>query len=114
MFEIDIEEGLRILEAFCRNASQLHVRGKIKGELAWAFATVTKTSESRVCFKLFDGLGTVQYECDLPLAGAQLFYAPTGSADWTGPAGYAWRSALRIAYLDGTELVLGERHYSVQ
>jgi|SRR5665213_2754252 len=114
MFEIDIEECLRILEAFCRNASQLHVRGKVKGELAWAFATIAKTSESWVCFNLFDALGTEQYECDVPLAGAQLFYDSAGSAAWTGSGGHARRSALRIAYLDGTELVLGERHFSIQ
>ena len=113
MFEIDIEQCLRILEAFCRNASQLHMRGRVKGELTWAFATIAKTSESWVCFNLFDVLGTGQYECDVPLAGAQLFYDPTGSAAWTASGGHAWRSALRIAYLDGTELVLGERQYSV-
>ena len=113
MFEIDIEQCLRILEAFCRNASQLHMRGRVKGELTWAFATIAKTSESWVCFNLFDVLGTGQYECDVPLAGAQLFYDPTVSAAWTASGGHAWRSALRIAYLDGTELVLGERQYSV-
>ncbi len=114
MFDIDIEEGLRILEAFCRNASQLLVRGKVKGELAWAFATIAKTSKSRVCFNFFDMLGTARNECDVPLAWAQLFYDPTGSAAWTGSGGQAWRSALRIAYTDGTELVLGERNCSVQ
>ena len=109
MFEVDFEQGVRILEAFCRNASQLHVRGNVMGEFAWSPATIAQASPSRVCFNLFDAPGTEQYECEVSLAGAQLFYDPDGTTAWTGSGAYPWRSALRIAYKDGTELVLGER-----
>ena len=114
MFEVDFEQGVRILEAFCRNASQLHIRGNVMGQFAWSPATIAEASQSRVCFNLFDAPGTEQYECEVSLDGAQLFYDPDGKTAWTGSGAHPWRSALRIAYRDGTELVLGERYLHVQ
>lgn len=114
MFAIDIEQGVQILEAFCRRGSQLHVRGKINGELAWSPAMIATASDSKVCFKFCDAPGSEQFECEISLAGSQMFYDPTGATSWTGPESYPLRSALRIAYRDGTELVLGERDLPVQ
>jgi len=114
MFAIDIKQGVQILEAFCRKGSQLHVRGRINGELAWSPAMIAKASDSKVCFKFFDTPGTEQYECEISLAGSQMFYDPTGTTTWIGAGAYPWRSALRIAYRDGTDLVLGERDFGIQ
>jgi hypothetical protein len=113
MFEVDFEQGVKILEAFCRNKSQLHVRGRIKGELAWSPATIAEASPSRVRFTFFDAPDSEKYECEVPLAGAELWFDPTGTTAWVGSGAYEWRSSLRISYTDGTELVLGERLMTV-
>ena len=109
MFEVDFEQGVRILEAFCRSASQLHVRGTIMGEFAWSPATIAKASVYRVCFDRFDAPGSEQHRCEVSLVDARLFYDPNGTTASTVSGAYPWRSALRIVYRDGTELVLGER-----
>lgn len=111
MFEISKAQGLQVFENYRRSGARLHVRGSIHGQLAWSPATITEasTEEDKVYFKFFDTPEGPTWMCPVSLTDAKFWFDPTGAAEWKGSGAYEWQSSMRISYIDGTELVLGEQ-----
>ncbi len=114
MFQISMDQGFQILQAYLRNGSRLHVLGLIGGERAWSAAKIAEATPTNFKFELFDDAGGPHWICDVPLSGASIWFDPLGDSARLSGGASDCRSALRLAYDDGTELILGEGATTVQ
>jgi len=84
---------------YCKKATQLYVRGRIRGESANSLGVISKTSEfgPRVHFTFFENPGGRKWNCDILLNAAKFCFDSDGDSSSSDlPADGTWHAFLKI------------------
>lgn len=110
MNEISSTVAFWILSAWCRMASQLHVRGTIDGLAADSAAVIRWSDPSLEKIALGFGQNEGQKdECRTSFKGAKFFFEVPESRPIPTFGEGIWLAFLLVKRPDGSQLLLGER-----
>jgi hypothetical protein len=109
MYEIDLNQGFRVLDVYRRMRTMLHVRGKLGGDFAESRATVVEASpdEAEICLRLFEEADGPNWLCKFSVGNSRFWLNETG---WNpnGNKQVGWSELLTIRQSDGSEIRIGE------